>query len=176
MHERVRHSTHAPLKASHVFEEFARTLWYLRAPLAALFVLFLLLSAAMYYAGGPIDTGSRTPSAFGDTLYFCTITALTIGYGDVVPTTLLGRIDSVLIGVQGVLVTSMVTAAFVRAVQEAARRAHAEDEPGVPRSGQRSSTGENQPPHPEFTAEADTRPAGRERCGQQDGCVTPSCN
>ena len=46
-----------------------------------------------------------------------------IGYGDVVPTTTLGRIDSVLLGMQGVLVTSMVTAAFVHAVQETARRA-----------------------------------------------------
>lgn len=178
MHEKARHPTHAPLRASHVFEEFAKTLWYLRAPLAALFVLFLLLSAAMYCAGGPIDTGSRTPSAFGDTLYFCTITALTIGYGDVVPTTLLGRIDSVLIGVQGVLVTSMVTAAFVRAIQEAARRAHMEEETGVPRGGDQSNTGRineagpvsREPAaHPERAGEADTRPAGRERCGQQDG-------
>jgi voltage-gated potassium channel len=123
MEKKVRRPAPAPLKAGHVFEEFARTLWYLRAPLAALFVLFLLLSAVMYYAGGPIETGSKTPSSFGNALYFCIITALTIGYGDVVPTTIVGRIDSVLIGVQGVLVTSMVTAAFVHAVQEAARRA-----------------------------------------------------
>ncbi|SOE87777.1 Ion channel [Burkholderia sp. YR290] len=128
MEKKVRRSAPAPLKAGHVFEEFARTLWYLRAPLAALLVLFLLLSAVMYYAGGPIEAGSRTPSSFGNALYFCIITALTIGYGDVVPTTIVGRIDSVLIGVQGVLVTSMVTAAFVHAVQEAARHARTQDD------------------------------------------------
>ncbi|CAM2168319.1 Two pore domain potassium channel family protein [Paraburkholderia sacchari] len=168
MLEKARPSTHGPLRAGHVVEEFARTLWYLRAPLAALFVLFLLLSAAMYYVGGPIDTRARAPSAFGDTLYFCTITALTIGYGDVVPTTLLGRIDSVLIGVQGVLAMSMVTAAFVRAVQEAARRAHIEDETGVPGRGDQSNAGERDEAspasrepaaHPECSTEADTRPA-----------------
>ncbi|MGF6840695.1 voltage-gated potassium channel [Paraburkholderia youngii] len=128
MEKKVRPTAPAPLKAGHVFEEFGRTLWYLRAPLAALFVLFLLLSAVMYYAGGPMEAGSRTPSSFGNALYFCIITALTIGYGDVVPTTVVGRIDSVLIGVQGVLVTSMVTAAFVHAVQEAARHARTQDD------------------------------------------------
>ncbi|EEA02313.1 Ion transport 2 domain protein [Burkholderia sp. H160] len=128
MEKKDRHSTPAPLKAGDVFEEFARTLWYLRAPLVALFVLFLLLSAFMYYAGGLIDAGGRTPSSFGKALYFCTITALTIGYGDIVPTTVLGRIDAVLIGAQGVLVTSMVTAAFVHAIQEVARRAGAQGE------------------------------------------------
>ncbi|MGF6378606.1 voltage-gated potassium channel [Paraburkholderia atlantica] len=128
METKVRGSAPAPLKAGHVFEEFARTLWYLRAPLAALFVLFLLLSAVMYYADGPIEVGSGTPPSFWNALYFCIITALTIGYGDVVPTTIVGRIDSVLIGVQGVLVTSMVTAAFVHAVQEAARHAGTQDD------------------------------------------------
>jgi voltage-gated potassium channel len=118
----------APMKAGHMFEEFSRTLWYLRAPLAALFVLFLPLLAVMYYADGPIESGSETPSSFWKILYFCIITALTIGYGEVVPTTIVGRIDSMLIGVQGVLLTGMVTAAFVHAVQEAARRAGPQDD------------------------------------------------
>jgi voltage-gated potassium channel len=129
MDKRPGRSAPAPLKAGHVFEEFARTLWYLRAPLPALFMLFLLLSAVMYYyASGPIKLGSETPSSFWKVLYFYIIMALTIGYGQVVPTTIVGRIDSMLIGVQSVLLTSMVTAAFVRAVQEAARRAGPRDE------------------------------------------------
>jgi voltage-gated potassium channel len=41
----------------------------------------------------------------------------------VVPTTTLGRIDAILLGVVGLLVTGVVTAAAVRGVQEAARRA-----------------------------------------------------
>lgn len=120
--ENAKNSTDGSLKAGVVFEGFARTLWQLRAPLAVLFVLFVLLAVVMYCAGGPVEAGTRTPSSFWQTLYFCTITALTIGYGDVVATTTLGHIDSLLLGVQGVLTTSMVTAAFVHAVQEAARR------------------------------------------------------
>ncbi|NPT55793.1 potassium channel family protein [Paraburkholderia elongata] len=131
MEENARNSSQAPLKAGHVFEEFARTLWQLRAPLAVLLVLFLLLSTVMYYVGGLVESASRAPSSFGQTLYFCMVTALTIGYGDVVPTTTLGRIDSVLLGMQGVLVTSMVTAAFVHAVQETARRAGRQGEAQV---------------------------------------------
>jgi voltage-gated potassium channel len=85
-------------------------------------VLFLLLSTIMNYVGGVVESASRMPSSFGRTLYFCTITPLTTGYGNVVPTTILGKIDSVFLGAQGVLVTSMVTAAFVHAVQQTARR------------------------------------------------------
>ncbi|MEX3936390.1 potassium channel family protein [Paraburkholderia phymatum] len=118
----VGNSTHVPLKAGCLFTEFARTLWQLRAPLAVPLVLFLVLSTVMYYVGGPVEPGSKIPSSFGQTLYFCTITALTIGYGDIAPTTILGRIDSILLGMQGVLLTSMVIAAFVHAIQETARR------------------------------------------------------
>jgi len=56
-------------------------------------------------------------------VYFCAITALTIGYGDVVPTTALGRIDAVLLGLIGLVFTGLIVAAFVRGVQEASRQA-----------------------------------------------------
>ncbi|CDY74844.1 hypothetical protein BGLT_03785 [Caballeronia glathei] len=121
--DNARKAADRPLQARHVFEEFARTIWYLRAILAGLLAIFVLLSVGMYYAGGPIEAANRAPSSLGQTLYFCTITALTIGYGDVVPTTTLGRIDAILLGVVGLLVTGVVTAAAVRGVQEAARRA-----------------------------------------------------
>jgi voltage-gated potassium channel len=86
-------------------------------------VLFVLLAIAMYYMGDPVETVKRTPSPLGETLYFCAITALTIGYGDVVPTSTLGRIDAVLLGLIGMVFTGLVLAAAVRGVQEAARRA-----------------------------------------------------
>ncbi len=90
-----------------MFAEFAKTLWYLRIFLASLLLIFLVLSVVMYYVGGPVDAGSRAPASFGQTLYFCAITALTIGYGDVLPTTTLGRIDSVLLGAVGLLMTGI---------------------------------------------------------------------
>ena len=111
------------LRAREILLESGRTLWYLRGILAGLMVLFVLLTIAMYYMGDPVETVKRTPSPLGETLYFCAITALTIGYGDVVPTSTLGRIDAVLLGLIGMVFTGLVVAAAVRGVQEAARRA-----------------------------------------------------
>jgi voltage-gated potassium channel len=103
--------------------EFMRVLWHLRGLLAILLALFFLFSIAMCVVGGAIDTVSRAPSSTGETFYFCAITALTIGYGDVIPTTVLGRIIAILLGVLGVLVTGVVTGAAVYGIQIAAQRA-----------------------------------------------------
>jgi voltage-gated potassium channel len=115
------------LRAREILLESGRTLWYLRGILAGLLVLFVLLTIAMYYMGDPVETVKRTPSPLGETLYFCAITALTIGYGDVVPTSTLGRIDAVLLGIIGMVFTGLIVAAAVRGVQEAARRASLQD-------------------------------------------------
>ncbi|HET6555274.1 MAG TPA: potassium channel family protein [Dyella sp.] len=113
------------LRPGVMLAEFARTMWYLRAIMAGLLLLFVTLTVAMYYFGGPVETSDRSASPLGETIYFCTITALTIGYGDVVPTTVFGRIDALLLGLIGLLMTGLVVAAAVRGVQEAARRATA---------------------------------------------------
>ena len=115
------------LRARGVLREMGRTLWYLRAILAGLLVLFVLLTLGMYHWGGPVETVNRTPSPMGETVYFCAITALTIGYGDVVPTSTFGRIDAVMLGLIGVVLTGLIVAAAVRGVQEAARLSGAED-------------------------------------------------
>jgi voltage-gated potassium channel len=111
------------LRASDVLRQTGWTLWHLRAILTALLVLYLLLTAAMYYFGDPVETLNRTPSTLVETAYFCAITALTIGYGDVVPTSTFGRIDAVLLGLIGVVFTGLIVAAAVRGVHEAARQA-----------------------------------------------------
>ncbi|KWR90493.1 potassium channel family protein [Cupriavidus sp. IDO] len=103
--------------------EFARVLSHLRGLLFILFSVFVVLSIAMHYAGGAVETATGAPASAGRVAYFCAITALTIGYGDVVPTTDLGRIISVLLGLLGVLITGLVTAAAVYGVQAAAHRA-----------------------------------------------------
>jgi voltage-gated potassium channel len=103
--------------------EVARVLWHLRRILAILFVLFFLLSIVMYYGGGAVNTATRTQSSLGETFYFCAVTALTIGYGDVVPTTTLGRIIAVLLGLLGVLMTGVTTGSTVYGIQAAAERA-----------------------------------------------------
>jgi voltage-gated potassium channel len=91
--------------------------------LAVLFVLFFFLSIVMYYGGGAVNTATRTHSSLGETFYFCTVTALTIGYCDVVPTTILGRIIAVLLGLLGVLMTGVTTGSTVYGIQVAAQRA-----------------------------------------------------
>ncbi|MEX3936607.1 potassium channel family protein [Paraburkholderia phymatum] len=103
--------------------ETARILWHLRGILAILLLLFLILSIAMYLAGGAVNAGTRTRSSMSETFYFCAVTALTVGYGDVVPTTAIGRIVAVLLGLQGLLVTGVTTASVVYGIQAAARRA-----------------------------------------------------
>jgi voltage-gated potassium channel len=115
------------VRAREILRESGRTLWYLRTILAGLLVLFLLLTLAMYYIGDPVETVKRTPSPIGETMYFCAITALTIGYGDVVPTSTFGRIDAILLGLTGMVFTGLIIAAAVRGVQEAAHRASVRD-------------------------------------------------
>jgi voltage-gated potassium channel len=111
------------VQAREILRESGRTLWYLRSIFAGILLLFLLLALAMYYMGDPVETVKRTPSPFGETLYFCAITALTIGYGDVVPTSTFGRIDAILLGLIGMVFTGLIVATAVRGVQEAAHRA-----------------------------------------------------
>lgn len=115
------------VRAREILRESGRTLWYLRSILAGLLLLFVLLTLAMYYMGDPVETVKRTPSPMGETMYFCAITALTIGYGDVVPTSTFGRIDAILLGLLGMVFTGLIVAAAVRGVQEAVHRASVQD-------------------------------------------------
>ncbi|MFM0643695.1 potassium channel family protein [Paraburkholderia bryophila] len=113
----------AQIRPHDAIAEFTRVIWLLRHILAMLLALFFFLSIAMYYLGGTVGATSRAPSSIGETFYFCAVTALTIGYGDVVPTSALGRIIAVLLGLLGVLLTGVVTACAVYAIQFAAQRA-----------------------------------------------------
>jgi voltage-gated potassium channel len=123
MDDAARDAVRARIQPHHAIAEFGMVLWHLRAILVILLMLFLILSVAMYYVGGAVDASTRTQSSPGQTFYFCAVTALTIGYGDVVPTTMLGRIVAVLLGLLGVLMTGVITASAVYAIQVAAQRA-----------------------------------------------------
>ncbi len=57
----------------------------------------------------------------GAAAYFTFVTGLTIGYGDLVPAHLVTRVISVMIGFSGVLLTGLIAAVGVRALQEATR-------------------------------------------------------
>ena len=55
---------------------------------------------------------------FADALYFTFITGLTIGYGDIAPVTLAGRVIAILTGLLGVLITGLIIAVAVYALRK----------------------------------------------------------
>lgn len=72
-------------------------------------LLFVVLLGALVISGVEgIDIGRS--------IYFVFVTGLTIGYGDITPTTTLGQIVSVLIGVVGVLYFGLVIGVSTRAL------------------------------------------------------------
>jgi hypothetical protein len=54
-----------------------------------------------------------------DGLYFSFVTGFTIGYGDLAPKGILGRMIAIAIGLHGVLLTALLAAIAVRALQTA---------------------------------------------------------
>jgi hypothetical protein len=56
-----------------------------------------------------------------DSFYFTFVSGLTIGYGDLVPKTLLARTLAIAIGITGVLLTSLIAAIGVQALLAASR-------------------------------------------------------
>jgi hypothetical protein len=54
-----------------------------------------------------------------DSIYFAFVSGLTIGYGDLAPTSLLTRALAILIGVCGVLMTALLAAIAVKALTAA---------------------------------------------------------
>ena len=61
---------------------------------------------------------------FGDALYLSFITGLTIGYGDIVVKTPVGRIMAVVLGLIGIVFTGLMVAAAIRAVGESMEGYH----------------------------------------------------
>ncbi len=95
--------------------EFWRIIWHVRSVNLALFALIVINGWAISYV-------EKLP--FGDALYFAFITGLTIGYGDIVVKTPVGRILAVLIGFIGVLFSGLIVAAALRAIGETLKKSH----------------------------------------------------
>jgi len=64
---------------------------------------------------------------FGDAVYLSFITGLSVGFGDIVPKTLMGRFIVVLIGFTGVLFTGLVVAAIVETFRRTYRHSNISD-------------------------------------------------
>ena len=74
----------------------------------------VVLSTLMYFFGFGEEA---TDQNFFSTLYFSAITALTIGYGDIAPGTAIGRMIAVALGFLGIVLTGVVVAAALRAIE-----------------------------------------------------------
>lgn len=65
--------------------------------------------------------GWREGWSLGDSLYFAFVSGLTIGYGDLVPKHSLSRTLAVCIGFSGIILTGLVAALAVRALDRCAK-------------------------------------------------------
>ncbi len=88
---------------------FFRAVWHVKA-------VILMLVALMVAGAAALSLVEKMP--FGDTLYFAFVTGLTIGYGDIVAKSPLGRLVAILIGFNGILFTGLVVAVLVLAVRD----------------------------------------------------------
>jgi voltage-gated potassium channel len=88
---------------------FFHALLKIRGIVFGLFVWLVVDAAAIAYF-------EKLP--FADALYFTFVTGLTIGYGDIAPVTLAGRVVAILTGLVGILITGLIVAVAVYAVRE----------------------------------------------------------
>ena len=88
---------------------FFNIAWHFRSVIFGLIALIVIGAMVITYV-------EKMP--FGNALYFSFVTGLTIGYGEIVAKTVLGRIVALLIGLIGIIFTGMVVAIAVRAVQK----------------------------------------------------------
>ena len=88
---------------------FLRAIWHVRTVILALIALVVVGAAVLTYV-------EKMP--FADALYFAFVTGLTIGYGDIVMHTPVGRLIALLIGLIGILFTGLMVAVLVYAVRE----------------------------------------------------------
>ena len=82
-------------------------------------VVWPILSQSSSYsiAGlGVSVVGLREGWSIGESIYFAFVTGLTIGYGDFAPKVLLTRVLAVVIGLCGVLLTTLLAAVAVKAL------------------------------------------------------------
>ena len=87
---------------------FFHALWKIWVIFLALFSWLVINAAAIAYF---------EKMSFADALYFTFVTGLTIGYGDIVPVTLMGRVLAILTGLVGVLIVGLITAIAVFATR-----------------------------------------------------------
>ena len=92
----------------HVFvRHFISYFWTVRHVMLSLLVLVILDAIVIALVEG---------ISIGNSMYLSFITAFTIGYGDITPITIIGRVLAILIGLLGIIFTGLVVAISSRAL------------------------------------------------------------
>jgi hypothetical protein len=95
---------------------------FFQALLHQLYIIWPVVSGVVVLMVGPgLLIGYIEGWRLGDALYFTFVTGLTIGYGDLTPKHGLSRCLAMVIGFAGIMLTGLVAAVTVRALDLAAR-------------------------------------------------------
>jgi voltage-gated potassium channel len=101
------------IKPSRFFREFIHLLYGAGHIFAVLFVLFVCFALIL-------ASSEASRIGFWNGIYLSAITALTIGYGDLYPCSVPGRLSAIVLGLLGIVLTGVVVAAAIKAMDEAA--------------------------------------------------------
>jgi len=97
---------------------FLNGIFYVRGVLLALLLLLSICVAVFVLA---------EDMPWGESIYLTMITSLSIGYGDIVPATALGRVASVISGIIGVISIGLTVAIATRALSKFAEQKKREE-------------------------------------------------
>jgi Na+-translocating ferredoxin:NAD+ oxidoreductase RnfE subunit len=89
---------------------FLQYTWFIRYVLVMVLVLVIV---------GALIISRVEGMSLDNSIYFAFITGLTIGYGDIAPVTIIGRVTSVFIGLIGIVFTGLVVAVSTKALHSA---------------------------------------------------------
>lgn len=109
-----------------IFSALRRRRYELTISLVIGIAALILAAALLHYAEGSVQ-----PDSFGSiprAMWWAVVTLTTIGYGDVFPVTLLGRMLATVIAVLGIGVIAIPTGIMAAALSEAFQRARTEPE------------------------------------------------
>jgi voltage-gated potassium channel len=98
---------------------FLRYVLYVRELLAGLIVLIVL---------GGVAISRIERIELGDAIYFAFITGLSIGYGDIAPVTVWGRVVSVGIGLIGMVFVGVTVAVATRALADTVKHHRSQEQ------------------------------------------------